>query len=80
MYCLQNIMMRSSSSTASLKGYTFLLLEDMSFDLNQKIKFKPAVLFKIVSGSPISELIFLQISVFNEKFTLGASYQFRCSS
>ena len=44
------------------------------FDLNDKLKFKPTTMLKFVSGSP------LQVDVsgnflFNEKFTLGASYR-----
>ena len=44
------------------------------FDLSESIKFKPAVLTKIVSGAPLS----LDLSanfLFNEKFNLGLAYR-----
>lgn len=62
-----------SSSTASERLHIFVI-GGYVFDLNQKIKFKPAVLFKLVSGAPIGTDISANF-LFNEKFTLGASYR-----
>lgn len=44
------------------------------FDLSENVKFKPAVLGKIVSGAPITVDLSANF-LFNEKFTVGASYR-----
>ncbi|WP_369048664.1 type IX secretion system membrane protein PorP/SprF [Tenacibaculum sp. UWU-22] len=52
----------------------FFLISGLVFDLNRNIKFKPAVLFKGVSGAPLS----LDVSanfLFNEQFTAGLSWR-----
>ena len=52
----------------------YYLIGGYVFDLNDKIKFKPAVLTKAVSGAPwIADLS--ANFLFNEKFTLGAAYR-----
>lgn len=44
------------------------------FDLNNTLKFKPAVLTKVVSGAPL-QLDLSANFMFNEKFTFGAAYR-----
>lgn len=53
----------------------YFLIGGYVFDLNEKVKFKPAVLAKAVSGAPwIADMS--ANFLFNEKFTLGAAYRF----
>ena len=64
----------TSVSNASEKAAVYAI-GGYVFDIGPNTKFKPAVLGKFVSGSPIA----LDLSanfLFNEKFTLGASYRF----
>ena len=44
------------------------------FDLSSDFKFKPAVLFKAVSGAPLQADITANF-IYNEKLTLGAAYR-----
>ncbi len=44
------------------------------FDLSESLKFKPAVLANLISGAPVN-LNFSGNFLFNERFTLGASYR-----
>lgn len=44
------------------------------FDLSDNIKFKPAVLAKVVKGAPLQADLSANF-LFNEKFTLGAAYR-----
>ncbi len=48
------------------------------FDLNENLKFKPATLFKYVSGSPLQWDMSANFLI-NEKFTLGTSYRWSAS-
>lgn len=48
------------------------------FDLGSNIKFKPAFLSKIVSGSPVQVDLSTNFLI-NEKFTLGAAYRWSAS-
>lgn len=56
----------------------YFLIAGYVFDLNSNLKFKPATLFKAVSGSPL-QWDFSANFMFNEKFTLGASYRWSAS-
>ncbi|WP_264550751.1 type IX secretion system membrane protein PorP/SprF [Flavobacterium sp. N2038] len=44
------------------------------FDLNDNLKFKPAVMVKAVNGSPLAVDLSANF-LFNDKFTLGAAYR-----
>lgn len=60
-------------STAS-ERMNFYAIAGYVFDLGREVQFKPAVLTKIISGSPIA----LDLSanfLFFERFTLGAAYR-----
>ncbi len=56
----------------------YFLIAGYVFDLNPNLKFKPATLFKAVSGSPL-QWDFSANFMFNEKFTFGASYRWSAS-
>jgi len=60
-------------STATEKAH-FYFIGGYVFNLSQQVQFKPAVLAKAVTGAPMA----LDLSanfLFNERFTLGASYR-----
>ena len=66
--------LRSSASSVSKERLHYHFTAGYLFDITQDILFKPAVLTKIVSGSP------LQVDVssnfqFYDRFTIGASYR-----
>lgn len=52
----------------------YYLIGGYVFDLSENVKFKPAVLSKIVKGSPL-QLDLSANFMFNEKFVLGAAYR-----
>jgi len=45
------------------------------FDLSESLKFKPAFLLNYISGSPLNSNVSANF-LFNDRFTLGASYRF----
>ena len=60
-------------STASEKAHIYLM-GGYVFDLNEDIKFKPAMLVKAAAGSPVAMDISASI-LMNKKFMMGASYR-----
>lgn len=52
----------------------YFLIAGYVFDLNSDLKFKPAVLFKAVSGSPLQADVSANFLLF-DKLTLGAAYR-----
>ncbi|MEO9891172.1 type IX secretion system membrane protein PorP/SprF [Aurantibacter sp.] len=52
----------------------FFLIAGYVFDINDNLKFKPALLSKIVSGAPLSADISANF-LYKEKLTLGVSYR-----
>ncbi|NAS11820.1 type IX secretion system membrane protein PorP/SprF [Flavobacteriaceae bacterium R33] len=52
----------------------FYLITGYVFDLNGNLKFKPALLTKVVSGAPL-QLDLSASFLFNEKFSFGAAYR-----
>ena len=66
----------SSSSTTFLEEerLNWYLITGYVFDLNSKLKFKPAALFKAVSGAPL-QLDLSANFMINERFILGAAYR-----
>jgi len=66
----------SASGTTFLaeERLNFYLITGYVFDLNPKLKFKPAILLKAVSGAPL-QADFSANFMLNEKFTLGAAYR-----
>ena len=66
------------TSTANEQAH-FYAIGGYVFNLNTTIKFKPAILTKIVSGAPLA----LDLSanfIFNEKFTLGVAYRLNAAT
>lgn len=64
---------KSSLSTAN-EQMNFYLISGYVWELNPFLKFKPALLTKMVSGSPLQVDISANF-LFNEKFILGAAYR-----
>jgi len=62
-----------SSSTAKEK-INFYLITGYAFDLNDDLKFKPALLTKLVEGAPLQVDISANFLI-KEKVTLGAAYR-----
>jgi type IX secretion system PorP/SprF family membrane protein len=63
----------SSISKASQEAHTYLIA-GVVFDINPDLKFKPATLFKMVKGAPLSMDISANFLI-NKRFTLGTSYR-----
>lgn len=58
----------------SRERINFYVITGYVFDLNNNLKFKPALLTKVVGGAPL-QLDFSANFMFNEKFTFGAAYR-----
>ena len=58
----------------SKERINFYFITGYVLDLNSNLKFKPAVLTKMVGGAPL-QLDFSGSFMFNEKFTFGAAYR-----
>ena len=63
----------SSVSRASEEMHLYAIAGYV-FDINPDLKFKPATLFKMVKGAPLSMDVSANFLI-NKKFTLGASYR-----
>jgi len=58
----------------SRERINFYLITGYVFDLNGNVKFKPALLTKMVGGAPL-QVDFSANFMFNDKFTIGAAYR-----
>jgi type IX secretion system PorP/SprF family membrane protein len=58
----------------SKERINFYFITGYVFDLNGNLKFKPALLTKVVGGAPL-QLDLSANFMFNEKFTFGAAYR-----
>lgn len=58
----------------SKERINFYLITGYVFDLNGNLKFKPAILTKVVGGAPL-QMDFSGSFMFNDKFTFGAAYR-----
>jgi len=58
----------------SQERINFYLITGYVFDLNGNLKFKPALLTKVVGGAPL-QLDLSASFLFNEKFSFGAAYR-----
>ncbi|MDC6354737.1 MULTISPECIES: PorP/SprF family type IX secretion system membrane protein [unclassified Robiginitalea] len=58
----------------SVDRVNFYMITGYVFDLNPTLKFKPALLTKVVSGAPL-QLDLSGTFLFNEKFSFGAAYR-----
>ncbi|NQX76528.1 MAG: type IX secretion system membrane protein PorP/SprF [Gilvibacter sp.] len=64
----------TSAQTIAAERLHYFFITGYVFDLNENLKFKPAVLTKLVSGSPLQVDLSANLLI-NEKFTLGAAYR-----
>ena len=64
----------SPSNTVASERMHYHFIAGHVFDLNETIKFKPAVLTKLVQGAPLQVDASANF-LFNEKFVLGAAYR-----
>ncbi len=58
----------------SKERINFYLITGYVFDINGNLKFKPALLTKMVGGAPL-QVDFSANFMFNDKFTFGAAYR-----
>jgi type IX secretion system PorP/SprF family membrane protein len=58
----------------SKERINFYLITGYVFDLNGNLKFKPAILAKVVGGAPL-QMDFSGSFMFNDQFTFGAAYR-----
>lgn len=64
----------SENNFLSADRINFYMITGYVFDLNPELKFKPALLTKVVSGAPL-QLDMSGTFLFNEKFSFGAAYR-----
>ena len=64
----------TSAQTIAAERLHYFFITGYVFDLNENLKFKPALLTKMVSGSPLSVDISANFLI-NDKFTLGGAYR-----
>lgn len=60
--------------TTSAERMHYFLIAGYVFDLSDNLKFKPATLFKMVSGSPLQADVSANFLLY-DKFTVGAAYR-----
>ncbi len=63
-----------SSSYVAKERMSWYAISGYVFDLNQDLKLKPAVLFKVVDGAPLQADLSASV-LLNEKFSFGAAYR-----
>ena len=64
----------TSAQTIAAERLHYFFITGYVFDLGTNVKFKPALLTKLVSGSPLQVDLSANFMI-NEKFTLGAAYR-----
>ena len=64
----------TSSSATAKERINYYLITGHTFDINDNIKLKPALLTKLVQGAPLQVDLSANLLI-NEKFTLGAAYR-----
>ncbi len=64
----------TSAQTIAAERLHYFFITGYVFDVSESVKFKPALLTKLVSGSPLQVDISANFLI-NEKFTLGAAYR-----
>lgn len=64
----------TSSSATAKERINYYLITGHTFDLNDNLKFKPAILTKLVQGAPLQVDLSANFLI-NEKFSLGAAYR-----
>ncbi len=64
----------TSVETTAAERMHYFLIAGYVFDISDNLKFKPATLFKMVSGSPLQADVSANFLIYN-KLTLGAAYR-----
>jgi type IX secretion system PorP/SprF family membrane protein len=64
----------TSAQTIAAERLHYFFITGYVFDVSESVKFKPTVLTKLVSGSPLQIDLSANFLI-NEKFTLGAAYR-----
>lgn len=64
----------TSAQSIAAERLHYFFITGYVFDLSDNVKFKPAILTKLVSGSPLQADISANFLI-NEKFTIGAAYR-----
>lgn len=64
----------TSAQTIAAERLHYFFITGYVFTLSETVKFKPALLSKLVSGSPLQVDLSANF-LFNEKFTIGAAYR-----
>lgn len=67
-----------SSISKAVEVKNFYAIAGYVFELNDKVKLKPATLLKVVEGAPVALDISANI-LYNEKLTIGVGYRFQSS-
>jgi type IX secretion system PorP/SprF family membrane protein len=70
----ENSIANATVETTPSERLHYFLIAGYVFDLSDNLKFKPAFLGKVVSGSPL-QADFSANFLINEKFTIGAAYR-----
>jgi type IX secretion system PorP/SprF family membrane protein len=68
----------SNSSATAKERVNFYMMTGYAFDVTENLKFKPAILSKLVSGSPLQVDLSANFLI-HEKLTLGAAYRWSAS-
>ncbi len=63
-----------AGETTAAERLHYFLIAGYVFDINENLKFKPASLVKVVSGSPLEWDVSANFLI-NQKFVIGASYR-----
>lgn len=64
----------TSAQTIAAERLHYFFITGYVFDVSENLKFKPAILSKLVAGSPLQVDVSANFLI-NEKFTLGAAYR-----
>ena len=64
----------TSAQTIAAERLHYFFITGYVFDLSENVKFKPAILTKLVSGSPLQADISANFLI-NDKFTIGGAYR-----
>lgn len=70
--------LETNADIISKERLHFFFITGYVFDLSENVKFKPAALTKLVSGSPLQVDVSANF-LFYDKFTLGAAYRWSAS-
>lgn len=70
--------LETNADITSKERLHFFFITGYVFDLSENVKFKPAALTKLVSGSPLQVDVSANF-LFYDKFTLGAAYRWSAS-